>query len=218
MESLEKYIQKTHPSIVEEYKRLTTPFYYEPTVIYNPIRSGFGCGAGGSSKPLVIEKGIYYKNGEITLSLKELGADNRYSILLSEAHTSIKRADETIEPLGLPIPNSKELLHMTIDGKNYVIWQTYFRYYENKRLGGRLIIRCDQWKKFNHSGSEKTEFFELYSYIGNSSWSLKHVHSYDSVGREQYKIKHNVSVREFKETVFGNPNIKLKCDLFGHIK
>ncbi len=218
MKTLEQYVSENYPKISEEFKRLTTPFYYEPNVIYNPIRSGFGCDSNGSTKPLIIVNGDYYKSGAIQIKLKELNGDSTYTVSKNELHTSLKRADESVEPQGLTIPNSKKIIYKLIDGKEYVIWQTYFRDYTTKKLGGRLIVKCDQWKNFLAWGSKYDEYVELYSYIGNSSWTMKHVYSYDSVGREQDTITHNVSVRKFKEKVFGDPNVKLICDLFDSFK
>ena len=62
----------------------------------------------------------------------------------------------------------------------------------------------------------KLACYEFYNIIGGS-WTLKHVKSYDSIGRENYDIKFKVSVRQFKEYVFGDPNIKFKCQLFGDL-
>lgn len=202
MENLEKYILLSYPHIIQEYNRKTTSNYYEAGVLYHPITSGFGCTSEGSNEPFEIENGVYLKSGDIQLTLvSKINKYHRCGVLLSEAHKKIKRIDESVLPIGNPIPNSKKVLYI----KDFRIHQHYFT--NHNKLGGRIIIHKDGFKGY----------WELYSYIGNSSFSLKHVHSYDSVNREQYTIKHNVSVREFKQTVFGDSNIKFKCDLFSHL-
>jgi len=215
IETLEQYIQKHRPNILDEYKRATTPFYYEPGVIYHPITNGFGCGPQGSNEHFVIKDGTYLKGGEIFLSLQSLDkADHRCSVLLSEAHLKIKRVDESVAPIGTPIPNDKEIKYMEIDGKNYTITQLTWRHHSDKTLGGKIWVRCDQYPTTKVYGQERAAYYELYSNFG-STWNLKHVKSYDEVAREQYDIKFNVSMREFKRIVFGDPNIKIKCQLFG---
>lgn len=55
--TLEDYVLEHKPSLYEEYKRTTTPHYYEGGgVLYHPITNGYGCGSEGSSEPFYIEK------------------------------------------------------------------------------------------------------------------------------------------------------------------
>ncbi len=217
METLLEYIEKTSPHIIDEYKRKTTPFYYEPDVIYHPITNGYGCGSQGSNERFVIKSGSYSKDGEIQVTMQSLDKpDHRGIMSMSIAHKQFKRVDETKQPIGKHIPNNKSHLYINVNGKDYVINQNYFRFHQDKRLAGRVIIICLHSTPTRVYGEDKLPHYELYSNFG-STWNMKHVTGYDSVGREIYDIKFKVSVREFKEKVFGDPNIKIKCDLFGHL-
>lgn len=73
-ETLEGYVKRVHPKVLDEYVRVITPFYYEPNVRYNPITSGFGCGSEGSSKELVIIDGTYHKDGDISMTLQDVNS------------------------------------------------------------------------------------------------------------------------------------------------
>lgn len=217
METLQTYIEKNHPEVIAEHRRATTPFYYETGVLYHPITNGFGCGVGGSDEELIIVDADYMKSGSVNLRIQSLKKpENKYSVTLSHAHTKIARVDESIAPIGNIIPNSKQHIYITVDGKDYSIYQSYGRHYETKVKTGRIIIRCEQDTPSRACGRDYQPYYELYSHFG-SNWTLKHVTSYDSVAREQYTIKHNISVREFKQKVFGNPDIKFKCQLFGNL-
>jgi hypothetical protein len=212
MELLE-YISKNYPETIEEHKRLTTPFYYEPGVLYHPITSGFGTHNRGGNKPLEIIAGTYYRDGDIEVHLKSLKeSDTKYGVLLSEAHLKIKRIDESIAPVGRKIPNDRNRIYMNVNGIDWNITQMFWRNYGNQRLGGRVWITQDTGTK-QYVGN-RCPYYELYFVIGKGVWNLRHIHSYDSVGRENYDIKFGISVREFKQRVFGDPNIKLKCQLF----
>ncbi len=215
METISQYVAKAHPHILEEFKRKNTPFYYEPGVVYHPITNGFGCGSEGSKERFIIKNGTYLKNGDISLHLQSLDKDDhRCGAYLSEAHTKIARADESIAPIGTPIPNDRETKYMTIDGKNYTITQLTWRNYQDKTLCGRVWVNCDQFPTSNVYGQDSKSYYELYCHFG-SKWNLKHVKSFDSVGRENYDMKMGISMREFKQIVFGDANIKIKCQLFG---
>ena len=215
METLSQYISENYPGIISEFKRATTPFYYEPDVIYHPITGGFGCGPQGSKERFVIKNGTYLKNGDISLHLQSLdNEDRKCGVNLNEAHKKLVRSDESIAPIGKQIPNDREVKYMTIDGKNYTITQLKWRYYKDNTLCGKIWVNCDKFPVSTVYGTERSSYYELYSNF-DSTWNLKHVKSFDSVGRENYDIKFNVSVREFKQIVFGDANIKIKCQLFG---
>lgn len=211
---LDKYIQDNYPHIIAEHKRATTPFYYEAGVEYHPITNGFGCDSGGSDERFIIKDGTYLKNGDVQMTLESLDKkDHRCIVRLSEAHTKIARVDESVQPKGNPIPSNKRVKYMTVNGMNFTITQFSWRGYKDNKLCGRIWIHCDQYPKSRVWGEDKSSWYELYNYLGNG-WNLKHVKSYDSVGREKYDIKFNVSMREFKRIIFGNQDIKIKCELF----
>lgn len=202
--NLETYIKEKYPEKVEEYIRYITPFYYEPGVVYRTLVNGFGEGRPGS-KQFMIKNGSYFDN-EIHITLVEVNnpadPNHRYGVSLSEAHLKLKRdVEET--PKGLLIPNNKSDFIIKHNNKTYRIHQSYWRDYSSKRLGGKIWIHCDEDLPINRH----QPYYELYSYFG-SKWNLKHVYSYDTTHREQYNIKFGISVRDFKQEVFGNSNIK----------
>ncbi len=215
---LEDYVKENYPHVIEEFKRRTTPFYYEPGVLYHPITNGLGCGAGGSREPMMIVYADYLESGESFITLQsQLDSTRKFGIANSEIHTKIKRLDESIQPVGMTIPSGKRLRYMTVNGVRFEIDQAYWRNYSDKTLGGRVTVRSGDARidKDNY-GRRHGAYYQLYSHYG-SKWTLKNVKSHDSTGREVYEMKHNVSVREFKTMVFGDPNIKIKCELFGHL-
>lgn len=214
-QSVAQYVVKNYPEILEEFRRLTTPFYYEPDIVYNPITSGFGCGPGGSKERFIIKNGTYLKNGDISLHLQSLDKEgHNCGTYLSEAHKKIAREDESVAPIGKLIPNDRTVKYMTIDGRDYTITQLMWRNYKDQTLCGRIFVNCNQFPTSRVYGREQQSYYELYCHFG-SKWNMKHVTSYDSTGRENYDIKFNISIREFKRIVFGNANIKIKCQLFG---
>lgn len=145
METLHNYIEKNYPRIIAEHTRATTPFYYEPSVIYHPISNGMGCGREGSNERFVIRNGTYAKNGEIQMSLISLDKpEHKCSIQLSKAHLSIARVDESIAPIGKTIPNNRETKYMHINGRDYAVTQLHWRNYQDKTICGKIWVRCDQ--------------------------------------------------------------------------
>lgn len=198
---LEIYIKEKYPEKVEEYIRYTTPFYYEPNVEYRTLRMGFGEGIPGAKK-FVIKHGSYF-DSDIQITLSEVGDPTHLcGVALSEAYLTLKRNIEET-PKGILIPNSKSDFVIKHNNRTYRIHQGYWRDYSSKRLGGRIWIYCDE----DLPSNGYRPYYELYSHFG-SKWNLKHVHSYDTARRGQYTIKFGISVRGFKETVFGDPNIK----------
>lgn len=207
---LAEYFKTFHKKAYDEFVRFTTPNYYEPNIHYQLIDSIRGL-------TYEIVSGTYMRDGDIHMTLRNVkNHTHKISIHKSEAHLALKKVDESQLGVGLSIPNDKSNIYMIIDGVEYSIWQAYWRNYNDKTLGGRVIIRRTSDKPVKTNYGEKQPYFELYSHFG-SKWHLKHVYSYDNVNREQYDVKFNISVREFKEKVFGNPNVKLKCDLFSHL-
>lgn len=207
---IQKYLEQNHPKVVEEYIRFTTPSYYEPNILYHPITNGMGCGFEGSNEPFEIINATYLKNGEMNINLRSTKKDTKIQIRKSEIHTKLKKIDESVVSKGIPIPNDKYVTYMTINGVGYVIIQSYWRDYSKKTLCGRVFVKCSD------IDGDKQPYFELYCHFG-STFNMKHVYSYDSAGRENYNFNKNISVRKFKELVFGNPNVKFKCELFGHL-
>ncbi len=211
---LQSYLDKYHPDISAEFIRASTPFYYEPGVRYHPIRSGMGCGSGGSSEPFVIKDADYIKDGSMHVNLYNPDKPEHRIILTSdELSSAIKRIDDTIAPVGKSIKNSRRRLYMSVDGIDYDITQMYFRNYDDKKLSCRIWVSrsCDSPVKTNFNIHQP--YFEL---VGTrKSLTMIKIFNWDSISRSQETYKHNVTVREFKQTVFGNPNIKIKCQLFG---
>ncbi len=205
-----EYINLYHNKTYQEFVRFTTPNYYEPNIQYQLI---------DDPRRLTYEivSGTYMRDGDIQMTLRNVkNHTQKISVTKSEAHLALKKVDETQLGVGLSIPNDKTNIYMIIDGVEYNIWQAYWRNHNDKTLGGRVIIRRTSDTPVKTNYGYKQPYFELYSHFG-SKWHLKHVYSYDSVNRELYDIKFNISVREFKEKVFGNPNVKLKCDLFSNL-
>lgn len=222
METLIEYIKSDYPEIIEEHKRKTTPFYYEPNVFYHPITNGMGCGSEGSNEPFEIINGTYHRNGEIHMSLQSATkSEHKICVSLSEAYKKLKRIDDLgvneNKVHGLTIPNSNQQIYMNNDGKDYSITQLYWRDYYSNKLGGRVIVTCLQDKPSIVYGSEKMPYYKLYSVNGDGDgcWNLEYVHSYDSIGREQYDMMYSITVKQFKSIVFGSHDVKLKCQLFG---
>jgi hypothetical protein len=202
--TLEQYINEFHPRIADEYKRYSTPFYYEPDALYHPITNGFGCGTEGSNKRLKIVNASYLKNGE--RHIKTVNVDDpsqMYSTEGSTIHTKLKRIDESIAPVGKVIPNDKRFIYILHNGIEYTILQAYWRNHKDNRLCGRIWV-----SKTADEENKKRPYFEFYSYFG-STWALKHVYGYDQYD-EKYTIKFEVSVRQFKQIVFGSPDVKIK--------
>lgn len=199
--NLESYISEKYPKLVEEYKRVTTPFYYEPNVHYNPITAGFGCGSDGSTKKLEIINADYLISGEKHIMLRNVNAhDERYCTSSSEIHLKLKRVDETIPPFGLEIPNSKKVIYVNAKGTTFKVWQSYTRDYYTKKLQFRILVNDINAEKING----RLPYMEFYS--GN----LNDVYSFDTIQREISKFHRGISVREFKKIVFGDSNIKIK--------
>lgn len=215
---IQKYFEENYPKAVAEFVRFTTPSYYEPNILYHPITNGMGCGFEGSNEPFKIINATYLKSGEMHIMLQSTWkSDHKIIINKSEIHTKLKKIDETVESKGVLIPNDKRVTYMTIDGVQYQIWQAYWRNHDKKTLGGRVTIRRSSVDHMSDSyGRQRHPYFELYSHFG-STWNLKDVHSHDSIGQEQYTFKRDVTVRQFKELVFGNADVKIKCELFGHL-
>lgn len=200
MELIE-YIEKYYPEKIKEYERFSTPHYYEPGPLYRSIVSGFGESSPGRKNFIIKE--ARYLSDDIYLHLKDpKDPISEYSVSLFEAHTKLERVNDE-RPIGLFIPNSKEDLMIEVGGRKYEIHQAYWRGHSDNRLGGRVVVWCEE----DEPEYGKKPHYELYSHFG-SKWHLKHVYSYDSMRREIYKIKFDISVREFKNIVFGDSNVK----------
>ena len=205
METFEEYVRINYSNIIDEYYRYSTPFYYEMGVEYEFINQEVYY-----KDIFLIENGRYSINGKlqsIRLYCKSK-PDLKISYNIKDIPLKIKRVDETIKPIGNLIPQDKQFFHLKFNDTTFTIFQTYSRDYSSNYLTGRVIVKSDKMKRVN--GYD--EYFELYNYI-NKGWSLKHVFDFDSIGRENYKLTHNITVRNFKEIVFGDANIKLKNDV-----
>lgn len=209
MNELLEYIENNYPEIIEEHKRATTPFYYETGVEYHPISSGFGCGQGGSSEKFVIVNGDYIKGELKYCYMRSLySPDRNYVLTMEDAHKQMKRVDESVAPLGNVIPDTNRFICLRHNGCNYTITQGWWRDYNSGTLRGRIIVHCEEDKEYYR----RKPYHELYIAADGKHFCLKHVHSYDSGGREQYNFTKKISVREFKELIFGDPKFKLIND------
>lgn len=207
---LEKFLGEHYPKSLEAYKRRADPFYYEGETLYRPITSGFGCDDKGSNEPLKIVSASLINNGEdYVLSLQsQTNKNNKYSIRLSQACFSIARFDDTVIGTGIPVKASRNTFSFVSNGVTYEIYQSFHRNYENK-LTGRMFIHSEAFG----SSYGKRHYYDLYIAAGEPTFFLKEVYAYDSVQREQYTIHRNITVRQFKEKVFGNANIKIKSPI-----
>lgn len=207
---LEKFLEEHYPTSLEAYKRRSDPFYYEGDTLYHPIASGFGCDDKGSKEPLKIMSASLINNGEdYVLSLQsQTNKNNKYSIRLSQACFSIARFDETIIGTGIPVKASRNSFSIVNDGVTYEIYQSFHRNFDGK-ITGRMFVHSESFGK----SYGKRHYYDLYIATGDSVFFLKEVYAYDSVHREQYNIHKNLTVKQFKEKVFGNANIKIKSPI-----
>lgn len=210
--TLEDYVLEHKPSLYEEYKRATTPHYYEGGgVLYHPITNGYGCGSEGSSEPYYIEKVSLIDGGkDYNVTLRSV-IDNSHAggCKFSELPKSFARIDETEKPIGIKVPYDKQYLHLTINGIEYnVFWwlqhEKETSWNEKAKWRGQVGVSSDSFPVIN---GHRT-YYKLYITCYGDEFFLQHTYSYDSVGREQYNMYRGISVREFKEKVFGDANVK----------
>lgn len=210
--SLEDYVLKHKPSLYEEYKRATTPHYYEGGgVLYHPITNGYGCGSEGSNEPYYIEKVSLIDGGkDYNVTLRSV-IDNSHAggCKFSELPKSFARIDETEKPIGIKIPYDKQYLHLTINGIEYnVFWwlqhEKETSWNEKAKWRGQVVVSSNSFPIIN----KHRTYYKLYITCYGDEFFLQHTYSYDSVGREQYNMYRDISVREFKRIVFGDANVK----------
>lgn len=199
-----EYMQKFYPSILEEYNVKHIPCYYEGNVLYHPITNGFGCGEDGSDVPFKIIKALPLLNGDFCLSFQNQ-RDKKIvcGVLLSEAYKKMRRIKPYNTIKASLVPRDNTIIYMKVDGKYYVIHKHIKRNHNNMGYSMNIIVYYDE-----------KHYYHLYKNGDTSVMTLKHVHGYDSVDRELYTIKHNVSIKEFKMTVFGISKIRLVCHMF----
>lgn len=193
-----EFLQEYHPETLEQHKRLTTPNYWECGVVYNPQVSGFGC-SGKSEKKLVLKDATVYKEDK-HFTLYELNdPKQRYICTEKEAPFKLKRFDESVEYKDNMI-NDGVISYLTIGDNEYKIR----KYFDKSYSTGKVIFVI--WVSVNNSSVT----WEYYNRIGKAEPVLKvnkpRKHYLD---REDYDIHYKVSVRKFKEMVFGDPNIKI---------
>lgn len=210
MISLEEYVIKSNSDLYSEYQRMITPFYYETGVLYHAITSGYSCGSRGSKNPLLITDCHSESNGDFSINLQsQLKPENKYSVRWSEIHRSIKRIDDTATPIGNLIPNNRKVIYPIINGIEYSVVQHKWNNYYTGKLAGSITVREEDPTLINGCAP----YYMLYT--ASDRAFIKHVYSYNTVKRAQYYIISDVTVKKFKEIVFGNPNAKLICSRYG---
>jgi hypothetical protein len=203
-----EYVTENYSDIPDEYFRKITPYYYIPGVEYNPIVSGFGS-SGPSNKALFITDGTYVE-GDIFLHLVDRRG-NSYVCELSTAHKKLKRANPYIlNPV--KIPNNKTSQYIFHNDIKYHISHLHHRSSNNK-LCMKMIVNSESFGKTTVYGTDRQHYYQVYRNYFTPETIVKHVFGYDGVGREQYNLT-KCTVREAKNIIFGNPDIKLKCQLF----
>ncbi len=192
--SLDEYIAKKCPDIIEEFKRLATPNYYECGVEYYPLVSGFG-GSGKEYKKLMLKECTVAESTVIYHLYDVADPRNTYSVTSQEIYKKLKRVDENVRyKRNIQIDKAIKFVRQ-LDGNIFIVTSHTWKNHFNKRTDFKVVIRCSD-----------TSFFEYYSMVGKGVANLKH-HYKGDLNTSTFEA--NVSVRKMKEIVFGDPNIKI---------
>lgn len=188
--TLEDFVKKHDSNLFEAYKRLNTPNYYECGVLYTAINGG---------KELLFENCTVYKD-KVFLHFKNIKTGEKYGGDMIDVHFKMKRIDENVK-YNKCLINDKSVKYVDINDNHFDITCHKWRNYTDKELGGRLWV---------YSSKEPNMFWELYSHFG----SKKHLKTVTNNNRkpndrEVYNIKYDISMRDFKKLVFGDPNVKI---------
>lgn len=211
--NFEEYLNSQYPKQLKKYKE-----DYEISLIEDYFQSNIRYSY--LNKPNQIYRIIYasYTKDNIHYYLESIKDKSKIGISKHEvlhyndmeAHKVLRRIPEDINKIGNIIPNDKRFIYIN----NFTIQQIYTKCYNsNKRWVKVTVWDNNTSKDFNG----RRPYYELYCVIGDNKFNLKHVYSHDGIGRENYNTFMDISIRDFKSKVFGNPNIKLKCDTFLHI-
>lgn len=191
--TLQDYIQIDYPDIAEEYKRLTTPNYYECGVEYYPLRSGFG-GTGKKYKTLVFKNITLFKNNVFHARLYDKdNPKDSYIINSSSLHKDLVRVDENIEYKENLI-SDKRIRYIVVDGVEYQIRFDVWREYQTQKIRWTVIVSSESFKFY-------------YNYYNRTGVPCLTYHPTGKI--DKYDFYRDCSVRKFKEIVFGNSNIKI---------
>ena len=196
MISFEDFIKTHYPDTLEEYKRLTTPNYWECGILYYPMTSGCS-GIGKMYRTMKLVNATVFKNDK-HFNFDYTDGTGAAQIKESEAHFKLMRVDENVEYKD-NIINDGTISYITINNIEYKIRQYYFRNYSTNRIAFRCFVSSDQLENS----------YEYYNLIGKGESILKTNKPQRHLTREEYNIQFKVSVRQFKQIVFGNPNIKI---------
>ena len=195
--TLEEYINKNYPDIAEEYKRFSTPNYFEYGVLYYPQRAGFGCSGKSNKKLRLIDSYIFENETHFVLE-DENEPKQKYISISTKAHKDLKRVDENVD-YNDNIVNNRVIKYVEIGKRKFLVRQHVWRDHYTKRISFRVMIIEEG----------VVGHYEYYNMIGKEKPNLKHVYGYDSANREQYHIMFHLNVRKMKSIIFGNPNIKV---------
>lgn len=211
MKNLIDFLESEHSDIMEEFKRQATANYWQAGVAYNPITGGFGT-ARASNKRMIIKHARVSK-GKCFLHLEDerpTKGHNGYEVDIAEAHKKLKRADENKDTIyEFNMPNLGDTRYLTVNDVEYVVRLITWREYKTERLCCRIWINEKNPTQIYNTGfTTYSPYYEIYSHFG-SKLNLKHVKSWDSVGRENYDIKLGISMRDIKSRIFGDPNVKV---------
>lgn len=221
METLLKYIKSEYPHIVDEYKRKTTLNYYEGGgVLYKYIRENRNSRLF-TSYGYVIKNADYKKDGNHVLNLCSVDCDGKEngdmyrSIDLNDAHRELTRVTNK-KPKGYKIPNSFNIIYITVGEKEFSITQSYYRnnsyVRENSYMCARVNVTCESEEPFSNGNKPS---FELYSMIGDGKFNLRYTYG-RTFHNDESELKMGINIRQFKSIVFGDHKTKLKCQLFGN--
>lgn len=200
---IKEFIAEKHPDLIDEFHRYTTPNYYETGVLYYPITNGFGTSAGGNKHKHLKITGWNASKGDLSMTLQDIKEGNKYSVSIYEAYHKLVRVNPN-EVAKYNVNVVSGMRYLEHKGEEYTVNIMKWVDYHSKRLNCKVWIRRLSDIPVRVYGEDRKPYYELYSVIGKGSFSLKHVHSYDSVAREQYTMKHNISVKEAKKIIFGD--------------
>ncbi len=204
---LKDFLIDKHPSIMDEYRRYTTPNYYENGVLYYPVDGGFGNLNGSKNQRLKLISSSISKNN-IEMTFEDIKSKTKYCCFITEAYKKLARVDEN-SPCKYNVNITSGTRYLIHNGSEYTIQLMYWLNHEGKRHDSKIWIRrLNDPVQFMY-GRNYEPFYELYSVIGKSSFSLKHVRSYDTVARENYDFYANLTIRRAKEIIFGTSDVKI---------
>lgn len=207
MMTFEEYMFHNYNKDYESYKkeklRLETPFYYETGVWYYD--------RNGSLVEII--DADYLLDGRVFYNCREINGKFNSGYQNNNIYKELRRKETDIKPLGNLIPNTRRFIYVINKyGELFEIMQHYGRNYNKPHeITLSLSINSSSFPLLKYkNNTDKRVNYNLYSNFGNT------MHLKETFGRDRsydYRIIKDISVRKFKEIVFKDPNIKLKCQL-----